>query len=690
MSDPHDEPSIDRVRSALSAVADDLALDPIDPDSVRTRAGTRKRRRRVALGGGAAVVAVALVGSVVATRGSGDDTIELAEPTETTQPEESQGAGTATTSPTSPVATVPPITTPITTPPTMAPVDTGSDAVATTGAVSASPVGEVATVLPWRDGFLSIGWRYEPQPLGPLPEEISALFPPEVAELFPDGLPPTIQEATEVLTEAGLLDEVTAVLSEHPEASDAIYASEPPPPTLEASFTTDGVQWRSVAVTQPMDELGQFAVSGDRLIAWSLHGPDGDPDLAPESLVIASTTDLSTWQVVTVPIAVDDGDTDPGELLHHDAYVSAVAVKGDRWLARVERNAWFDYEAVLPDDVREQLYTGEWGYSTSIDDDGLTVVLEDGNGRADGATFVYTWAELGLSGNPESLERGSPSTLLSGTLDGSFEEVESPPGFEQGTAAADHDRFYLLGEGVATSPDGVSWERVDGLPDDQFFQSATTVDGGVLFVADGSAGSTAWTRSEAGAVSEVDLPDLGEYYGLWNSGGTSAWIVELGFPETPIEHITVQVEYEGYTLTMTDGPTTSYALTDPAGALIREAEVGPDRSELVEYDEDTDTYEIVPRDADGNEIIRIPGALLDEAYRVVYDELENQVAEEPADEWTPDLWLLATANGTDWLTVDLEPPSPDTGFWPQRAAVHDGSVLYPTVDGWVLAALPGR
>jgi hypothetical protein len=58
----------------------------------------------------------------------------------------------------------------------------------------------VQWLVPWDGGFLAIGVRFPAQPLpDQLPPEIAELFPPEVNALFPDGLPPTQQEATDIL-----------------------------------------------------------------------------------------------------------------------------------------------------------------------------------------------------------------------------------------------------------------------------------------------------------------------------------------------------------------------------------------------------------------------------------------------------------------------------------------------------------
>ena len=99
---------------------------------------------------------------------------------------------------------------------------------------------------------------------------------------------------------------------------------------------------------------------------------------------------------------------------------------------------------------------------------------------------------------------------------------------------------------------------------------------------------------------------------------------------------------------------------------------------------------MVFRDDEGAEIVRIPQALLGTASMTVVSQSSSDSA--PADstgsvdEWSPDLWLLATADGEHWLTEDLE--EPESGAWPVGAAVNGDSVLYQDADGWVLATLP--
>ena len=677
MNDQHETSNSHHVREALQRAADDLALGAVDPAGVRERVGRRRRRRRAALAGGGAVVAVALVGAVVANRDVGDDTLELANPPETTAASADEVADTA------PAPTVP-----VTAPPTLPPVADAGAEIATTQPAAA--IDDVVQLLPWRDGFLSIGFRYEPQPLPELSEEMIELFPDEVRAAFPDGLPATIDEATEVLAEADLLDEVLAAFEEHPDLAEAVYAVEPPPPTIVAAYTVDGSEWSPVELVSPTRYPGQFIVSGDRLVTWSTDPSEPTDADGPRELLIAHTDDLVEWDTDTIPLE-DDGSA--ADVVRRDVFVNGIGIVGDRWLAQVESHSWVDYDSLLPDDVQQEIRSSAIrGYSTSTSIDGITIDLENAEGSS--TTYEFTWAELGLDGDPQqgNGEQEPEPKLLLGELGGTHEEVPVPAGYRYGSVSAAGGEFFLVGDEVHVSVDGRNWSPVDGLPDDRWFNSATEVAGGVMFVGDGPDGPAAWLRTPDGAVTDVELPELPDRYGLWNSNATSAWIVEVGFPEEPDwTPVTITLEHEGYGLRLTDGPDgTSFVLTDGSGAVVRDATVSHDDgvNRLWEYDEETGVGWLIIRDDAGVEIVRIPDDVVNAAYDEAFAAQEPPRSEPEAEEWRPDLWLLATVDGSSWLTLDLDDPDDETPFWPNAAAANGGSVLYRTVDGWALETIP--
>ena len=93
-----------------------------------------------------------------------------------------------------------------------------------------------------------------------LPADVVALFPPAVVELFADGLPATVGEAAAMLEEAGLLDEVELVLSEHPDVQAALFGTPAAPPpggpvTAVLGGMGPGVYRVVVTSSDPADEV---------------------------------------------------------------------------------------------------------------------------------------------------------------------------------------------------------------------------------------------------------------------------------------------------------------------------------------------------------------------------------------------------------------------------------------------------
>ena len=556
MPEPTDTTS-DRLRRALHDTADELRLDPADHATVMRRVTRRRHRRQLAFVGGATVIAVTLVGAVVARRDSGDDTLQFSDP-DTTQPESTEEV-------------VAPSTTAITTPPTLPPQQVVGTGASSSGAGASAPVGDVTQVLPWGDGFLSVGAEYPPRPLKPVGDDIAALFPDEVNALFADGLPPTVDEATQMLSEAGLLDEVTAVINAHPEAAEAIYASDPPPPIITASYTVDGADWSTVELDPPTAAVGQFSVSGDRLVTWATDfGDDPQTDRA-RSATIAWTDDLTTWGSTTIDLGADQG---PDEFFHDNAAVGAIAFSGDRWLARIERQTWVDYESLLPDDVRAEIASGQ-GYSMSTSTDGVELIVDLAEGST---THRYTWQDLGLDGEPDDTVEPGPPVLLTGVFGGAQEQVAMPAGMEYSTVASMGDQFLLLGDTAMASDDGRRWAALEGLPDGQYVQFVVPVTDGQLFVGHDGERSVGWLRRDDGTTTDVTLPELPAGYGLWNQSPSAAWITELENDQRDSpDPVMIEADYRGFHLSLIDGPDgSSYTLTDAAtGAVVQSAEIDP-------------------------------------------------------------------------------------------------------------------
>ncbi len=214
------------------------SIDVGNPDDARADVHgiAHRRRMRTRVAAGLGVVALVVGGAVAfAALGQSDDPDMLVSADPTVPTDE-----VADTAPIDSAATTPTSTIPVVEQPRVP------------GVAVDAPT-ETAFAFPWRDGFVAGSVVFPPQLLpAELPPEIAALFPQEVIDLFAGDLPATIDEATTMLSEAGLLDEVSAIISANPEASAAIYG-EPntDPPTVDARFTTDGEAWETIEMTLP-------------------------------------------------------------------------------------------------------------------------------------------------------------------------------------------------------------------------------------------------------------------------------------------------------------------------------------------------------------------------------------------------------------------------------------------------------
>ncbi len=105
---------------------------------------------------------------------------------------------------------------------------------------------------------------FQPLPsVNELSPDLVAHFPPAVRDLLADGLPPTVDEAGVQLTEAGLIDEVIAVLSQYPEAADAFLAAPPPAsagPALVSVQVGSGFPNRYRVVVTSLDRQSEIKV----------------------------------------------------------------------------------------------------------------------------------------------------------------------------------------------------------------------------------------------------------------------------------------------------------------------------------------------------------------------------------------------------------------------------------------------
>lgn len=672
MTDSHDpiDPQIaDRVRTALVRAAGDIGLDPDPTSTVSARVRRRRRRRQGALGA-MTVVAVAAGVGVVASVTGGDSFVTMDDPSSTIDDPRDDAVAPP---PTQPPAEIAPTVTPTVTP--------------TVQAVAGATADQL---LAWRDGFLAISWDYEEATLPELPDDVVALFPDEVVELFESqgGLPDTIAEAESMLADAGLLDEVMDVLAANPHVTDLLYSGPYVPPTITASVTVDGVEWTDVTLDPPA-EVGRWSVSGERLVGWGTESSAPDAEERPTVLTIVTTTDLETWTLSTTEVEPIGA---PPAGVNSDLWIGALAVVGDRWLAEAHVSRWFDEYTLLPADARDRIDASP-GYGTIVEPDGFRVEFDDG---LEPSSIMFTWDELGLDGDPFSGRPDEPF-LLTGTLTGSGSAASSPAPAGWGTPGVIGGRFAFVSDQLLTSDDLATWGPLAGLPEPFWVEAIAATPAGDVVVGRAGFDQRAFLVGAEGAVTEIGLPDLPGQLFTTPDGSGAAWIVTVhDGPQVSDEPISFEVEHEGFVFASTttftgDALLTEWELRDAtSGEVVRSGsfdELSPDGlPDIVEEDDETGAFDVVVRDDVGDVIVRIPADVLEAAFEdAAPDDGPPVIVDE---DWNTDLWLVAT-NGTAWLVLDLDDPdvtSSDSHSWPVAAANGD-RVLYRSNGEWYTATI---
>ncbi len=715
----------------MTWIGDQIPVHPSGDDliGIERTAGRRTRRRRVMAGliGAGVLVAGAFVAvDLVDGDDDGSDSIALTADEPEPPAEEEQGTGAAEDDDASTSESEGDEVEPPTDPADDAVAADGDDGVGTVTAIdaasgsttmataerttveNASAAGDRsdARIVAWQDGFLSVETRYAAQPLPTdFSEEITALFPEEVIDLIQSAQPTTIEEATTLLSEAGLLGEVTSVLSEHPEASDAIYSIERPQPETIARISRDGLEWEQIDFDPPVTEWygGQEVHSdGSRLVLWETVFTQPPEPVDPTSSLFepsalqavrfVTTTDLVNWEVIDVPVA------SPGsvpEFFFEMAFPSSVAVEGDRFVLEIDWNRQPDLTAMFADELAERPETAEMGMGASTDGTGVTLELYSAEGVGI-ERITRTWAELGIDPlTEEEFYRGRRTTQV-GSFDGTLGPSSEIEGY--GTVVGvDGAGFLRIGVPSFFSVDGVEWAEIDtlgggGSPVGLVLQHEGRV------IAFASAGP-----EEPGVPFELDLDDL-----LWRptdgptvpansypSGGgpavvSSAVLYQVSPPYDPEPfEATATIEVDGYVVTQTQTHRgEGYTLARDGVEIVSEyvewagdvswGEDGPFEHRRFEND-----GSVITDPDTGEDLVTITNADMSELWM----QLERSI---PVDEtWVePETRLLAT-DGERWLDEQISSSVVhDQGEvletmprWPTGVAVNGGVVLVGFSDG---------
>lgn len=708
--EPHmDTP--DPLNDQLAHLADAITVD--DPQmsltSVRD-AAARRRRRRLAIGGTAAVAAlvggVLVIGSV--TGNDESDTIAI-DGANAETPTTDEASGSADNAPAD--------TTADTTSSEDVPVN--SPSIATTRvetiAASSAPIeigfGDAAAespiewIVPWQDGFLAGRSIFTPQPLpGELPEEITALFPQEVLDLFADGLPPTVQEATAMLSEAGLLDVVTEVLADNPEANTAVFSVEPQTPDVEVVFSVDGIDWEPIDFTPPEGTVGLYDIrsTGTRLaVATQTFTPPpliaGGGNLNDQvgDIIVATTTDLTNWDVTTV--AVGERPADLPDVFNYFVSPGTLAMTDSGWVLPTNIFSDIDIESLLPRDALDNAQNGGGGYGTSYDDAGVTVELlgeyttetaspESGDEVEFSEpsvieTLTFTWEELGV--DPQHLDdvdQQPESQVFASAWGGTPVPVE---GINAWSVVAGGDGFYsAAGDTLDYSPDGVTWTSLNLPVDDLSVGTVKALPDAALVFAGDDDGATQVFRV-SGANDQWELLDIpGAPTAMWdvlgNGSSAPAMLIDGNEPVIP-EPTEITVESDGYTLVMgQDRAVMSVLVTAASGDVVAdETHNWQSNDEPTTWRYGRSGIDIIDPES-GDVIVTFGNDVLEQAYS------EQTDRDDQFQEFDPDLWLVATVTGDRWLVEDLDTTVDFNRAGPGSLAIN-GTMLILSLDdgdGW--------
>ncbi len=537
----------------------------------------------------------------------------------------------------------------------------------------------------------------------------------------------TIEDAQAALIEADLIDEVMAVLEENPEVMASL--SGPSEATLTLATSTDGITWEArdpELLPFAAEGINSVTSDGNHLVFATQNWNQVD---ATSSSSIHATTDLVTWESHVIP----SPDLDLPEYASADSYVSSVAAGPTGLVAIVNEHVWADPSQFLPDDMKNL----NGGWSVEETSTGLTVevfgepeIVYDESGNVDEEAtewdcchqpvdeFTYTWEELGIDPDVyQSFNQGpGEATIWFAPWGGVLERSDlSATGWGGSLAATDSGFLATIsGEDSAHmlfSVDGSSWSQAES--PDAWLNGVSAVDGGVLAFGWSHATneSAVWLGDADGTnwrtVVVPDLPADAQMDFMGPPTGTLGFvsITDAAGYDDPFEGVEVgeiTYEHEGFTITELNDhdegvTTTAVRIVDPTGAVVLDEIHSVDWAEIEAAEDGHDVDPGIPPfidlesedgvgyidPASGATILLVPWDVKNQAWEEAWDAALEEAGINPytAHEYSPDLWLVATPNGIDWLVEDLPDPDPERGYWPGIAAINGDVVLVGSEGG---------
>jgi hypothetical protein len=654
----------DLLRRALHGAADSIAAGDTDAALVGVGATARRRTRRTRVAGGLAALGVVVAGAVVLS--TVDDEPGTLVSTPPTEVEPTPAPSTVESSaPTVPSTTAEPSVTRPVGPAEL--VDRPLIAGAANGEDGAPDFG--GWVAPWRDGFL-VGSGVSQAVALPTdwPEDIVALFPSNVVELFQPDAPATVDEAVEALAAAGLLEEVSAIVRDNPEARAFIYG-EPvdEPPVADARFTVDGTAWEPVEMTLPtgVAEIEAVAsVGGDLVIVYRDARPDADGAVS-----VARSSDLANWTIQRVERPAP-AELPPG--LVRMALVRDLAANDSGWVLQMLDVVRIDVTTLLE---AAGLPFPDGAVNSRNDADGVQILDPAG-----GVEVAYTWDELGVPADAVAyaLAGGDGPEAWASTWDGA--PARSDAAAWSGPMVATPAGFVRWDRQTRFSPDGISWTAA-ALPNPEgYVVTAFAFDGGIIAVGNTFDGvPEVYRLDETGGAAELleitGMPTVRQagYNENWAPG--SAIVFDGGVQGFSM----LSVEQDGYRLSVRPAVGVFELVDLATGEIVaREiaARVGADAEPIFDFDSDGVTV----TDPDTGEVlVSISQERLDESDAIYFEESGSGADDEQ-------LSLLATLDGELFV---LE-PRVGGGFESGNVGVatNGARVLVATGTGWASFQLP--
>jgi hypothetical protein len=566
---------------------------------------------------------------------------------------------------------------------------------------------------------VSFGQVFEPSTLTmvDLVPDIEDRLPTEVVEALGDVT--DIDDAIALLGEVGLLEEATAAVTADPELFDAYnqvvaggtYRS-------EASVSADGETWTVLGdFTFPRgSEYVNLAQSdGEHLVVveqvWSEDGTAG-------TIVVSTTDNLVDWTSVTVPVS----PAGVPDYVRSDAYPNTLALGTDGWYLTVYTSAWLDLSRLVPAEIQSDFPDGyrvwadvdglhvdtyeEWVYEASasvvpaptVDPGDEPPVVSD-------ESRLLPWSELGITFadyERYTTEEAGGAAAFIGAWDGAVATAAPPAGGDCCSVLGTDSGFIAQswggweepgdsgGQTLRFSTDGKEWAEIDGPPGGESLNSLAAVAGGVIGV-DGA--GTIWRASASGrGWVTVDIPGLPDSSNLWfaQQGGRGvASVIDVAVYDYDYESLQVPyvmtIEQDGFEIrseTAADGSATLVVTERSTGTVVIDETFDPLLSVIPDFLSSATEVgnSVALLDSDGEVVVTVSMETLGEATSRALAEAQAEIGwVEPEYDYTPDFWLVATADGIEWYVEDLFDGAPDTGFGP--AAVNGDTVVIRRWEG---------